>query len=313
MIKKITVTLMLIICVICITSCKKNEVTIESISIIENTVPTSILNTEVEKALTTIKFYVNKSDNTKEEKTIEKSMIANDDLSKLTKAGKYEITVTYEGFKTTLKLTIEEADDDSYKVKVVYPDNTPVNGVSVQWCTDTNCFMPVVVDNNGVAKSNLKDNKYYVHIESGIPSGYTYDPNAYIATPENKYLEIKLVKLSTIDSGNGTQESPYVLNNGTYQVNFNEKDQLIYFSFTASDTKEYTISSFAMEILATNVVDPYLGLVTSNNIEPVGNNNELINFNYSFQATQGTTYIFVVMLENVGSVPAILELGIYSK
>ena len=72
MMKKIFMLAMALLCIACITGCRKKKVTIESITVIESTVPSSILNTEVESKLTTIKFNVNKSDDSKEEKNLEK-------------------------------------------------------------------------------------------------------------------------------------------------------------------------------------------------------------------------------------------------
>lgn len=313
MMKKIFMLVMALLCIACITGCRKKKVTIESITVIESTVPSSILNTEVESKLTTIKFNVNKSDDSKEEKNLDKSMISNSDLAKLSKAGKYTIIISYEGVTTTLTLTIEEEVEDCYMVKVLYPNNTPVSGgVAVQWCTNTNCLMPVLVDENGVAKSKIADDDYYIHIE-GIPAGYTYDPNGYTANANNKYVEIKLMELSTIASGDGSEGNPYVVSTGIYNISFDKAstEGMKYFSFTATESKTYTIESLSTEKLAVNAIDPYIGFGPSFDVS--GNTEESINFSHSFEATAGTTYTFVIMVSSATFFPASFDFTISSK
>lgn len=48
-----------------------------------------------------------------------------------------------------------------YKVTVLYPDGTPVEGAYVQICLDTLCYNPVATDANGVAIFRLAPQEGY--------------------------------------------------------------------------------------------------------------------------------------------------------
>ena len=185
---------------------------------------------------------------------------------------------------------------NNYVVKVLYPDNTPVTSkVSVQWCTGDNCFLPVTVNNQGLAEIELENGDYYIHIE-GIPSGYTYDPNAHTTSANNKYIEIKLLTLSSLATGDGTSENPYVLPLGTTNVVFEQGgvSGAKYFSFTPTVSGKYTIKSIAMDKLAMNKIDPYMGFLGQSldmsNADISGNVAENINFIYEFEAEAGEVY-----------------------
>lgn len=195
---------------------------------------------------------------------------------------------------------VEEVKD-VYSVKVLMPDGNPApTTVKVQWCTDKNCFPTKNINENGVCENDLKDDKYYVHLEH-LPEGYTYNPNAYVATAENKKLEITLSKLSTFTDGNGTEENPYALTNGIYSLTIEAEgtDGLQYFAFTTTEAGEYTIESLAVDKNAINVIDPYLGFLgevnDTTNLDPNGNITNVANFKYKFTAEANKTYYFVVM------------------
>ena len=241
-------------------------------------------------------------------------MLVASELENLSNKGLHTLKVTYEGVETTLNLEVVEL----YSVRVLYPDNTPfTDGAHIQWCKDENCFMPVKSDAEGYAEINLEDGNYYIHIESGIPAGYTYDPNAYTTSASNKYVEIKLIPLSTL-SGEGTEASPYVLLQDAYKVKFEEASTsgMKYFSFTPTKSGNYSIRSIAMDKLAINKIDPYIGFmgtsIDMSNIDVSGNVDSSINvnFNHTFEATANTTYYFVVMVSSATKFPASFEVVI---
>ncbi len=317
--KKLFLLTMLVLCALCITGCKCNKdnkkVTIDSISVIESTIPSSFLISEVEDNLSEIQFTVNKSNGEKETKNLFKSMVSSSDLEKLNTAGTHKITFSYEGVSTSFNITIVDPSsdtDDKYKVKVMYPDGTPVNGgVNVQWCDSKNCFPPVTIDTNGIAKIDLKDNDYYIHIDD-IPSGYTYNPNAYTTNAENKYIEIVLLKLDSFSSGDGTKGNPYVVSTGTYTVSYEAAGaaNAKYISFTATETKTYNIQSLSTEQLATNEIDPqlYFGFDANGNpVGPKGDVEGFRNFNYSFEATKGETYTIIIFVKSAQSFEATFD------
>lgn len=288
-------------------SCKK-EVKVTSIEVIQETIPESILLPEVNDVLKQIKIKVNKSNKETEEVTLSNSMISEEDFAKLATHGNHQIKVKYEGFETAITLNII----DNYIVKVVYPDGSPVkDSVFVQWCKGDMCYIPVMINENGYANIELEDGEYYIHlVEDSIPSKYTYNPNIYVTSTNNKYVEVKLIALSNFTSGEGTKEVPYLVNTGCYELSFDQASVtgIKYFSFTATASGEVTISSMAIDKLAQNAVDPYVSFLgTTNDIagrDISGNKENDINFNYKFNAEEGVTYYFTVHVSSADSFPA---------
>ena len=127
---KLLVVLFVLCSITTVVSCDDKEpeqqvVTIDSISVDETSIPTSILNTEVENKLSQIKINVLKSDGSTEVITLNKSMISSDDLAKLSEEGSHTITVNYEGKTTSLTVNIKkesqgtvEKDPIPYTVEV---------------------------------------------------------------------------------------------------------------------------------------------------------------------------------------------------
>lgn len=324
MLKKLFSIALVMLCLLSIVSCKKEkDINITGITVDTSTVPSEILTTEVDTEIAKIKLIVKYSNDSEEKVNVSKDMISSSDYSKLSVKGSYEILVTYKGFETSLSLNIVEPVNNNYTVKVVYPDGTPVNGsVSVQWCS-TYCLLPVVINSQGIAENEIDDDTYYVHIDN-IPDGYTYDPNAYIATPDNKHLVIKLDVLNQFIGGEGTTNNPYQVGLGAYEVTYNDKGRTagLYFSFTATKTGKVTLTSAAVNKLAMNEIDPYLGFIgvtddlpnfSLGNADVSGNKDSKvdINFTYTFDAVEGETYFFLVFVSSATSFPA--AFNIYLK
>lgn len=162
----------------------------------------------------------------------------------------------------------KEQEANEYRTTVKYPDGTPVTGIKIQWCSDTNCFTPVTVDSEGMAAykytatENLLPN-LYVHLLN-LPKDYTYNPNGHTATPTNRNMEIELIELTSFSSGTGTQDSKYVLSNlGTYSVSFTTRDRL-FFSYTPTAAETLTIESHCVSIVPTNPMNPMVGYYPAN-------------------------------------------------
>lgn len=89
-------------------SCKKtNDPVIESIKIVESSVPSKIYNTEIATKLDDIKIEILKSDGEKDTINLSTTMISSADLEKLNNAGTHTIKVTYEGFEVELTIVVE--------------------------------------------------------------------------------------------------------------------------------------------------------------------------------------------------------------
>lgn len=310
--KKIISLVIVVVCMLSLTACKNK---IETIKIVEDSVPAVININDVDSAIASIKLEVTKSKGEVEIINLEKSMISEEDYKKLSNAGYYTITINYEEFITNLTLTIE--DPNAYSVKVVYPNGEPVTGgVSVQWCTATSCLPTKEVNAAGVAYNKLDDSKkYFIHIED-IPAGYTYDPNAYTTDKDNKKVEIKLVTLNET-TGEGTLDNPYVVSVGGANVNIESASLagVKYFAFTPSEAGTYSIKSLAVDKFAMNAIDPYIGFlgdvetdITKADVK--GNVAANINFNHTFTAEANVTYLFIVFVTSATKFPASFDIVI---
>lgn len=310
--KKIISLIIVVVCMLSLTACKNK---IETIKIVEDSVPAVININDVDSAIASIKLEVTKSKGEVEIINLEKSMISEEDYKKLSNAGYYTITINYEEFITNLTLTIE--DPNAYSVKVVYPNGEPVTGgVSVQWCTATSCLPTKEVNAAGVAYNKLDDSKkYFIHIED-IPAGYTYDPNAYTTDKDNKKVEIKLITLNET-TGEGTLDNPYVVSVGGANVNIESASLagVKYFAFTPSEAGTYSIKSLAVDKFAMNAIDPYIGFlgdvetdITKADVK--GNVAANINFNHTFTAEANVTYLFIVFVTSATKFPASFDIVI---
>ena len=302
--KKLLTFLFILVATFGLASCGTQEqpkVTVSSISVVETSIPTSVLNTEVNDKLDDIQITVTKSDSSTEIINLSTTMIPSQDLAKLETAGTHTITVKYQGKETTFTIVITEpeVENEYYTVKVLYPDGTPVtSGVTVQWCNAQGC-RDAQVDASGVATLEKEDGEYSVHLLN-IPQGYAFNPNYYVTTAENKNLEVKLIAISEL-SGEGTDVQPYIVSTSAYSVTFSEGkayDETQYFSFTPTESGEYIIESFALD---TQLVDPYIGFlgedITNFNPDVTGNPTGVINFKHKITVEAGKTYYFAIMLD----------------
>lgn len=307
--KKFLVLFLLVFCLVSVTACKDK---VAEIKIVENSVPEIIYSENLDNELGKIQIEVTTSKGKSSVVNLEKSMISSDDYAKLTAHGSYDVKVNYEGASANVYLTV--IPQTAYTVNVVYPNGEPVNsGVSVQWCTDTTCKLPAYVNQYGLAYSEIEDDNYFIHIE-GIPTGYTYDPNAYTASPTSKNVKIKLISLIEL-TGEGSESNPYVTNVGAFTVTYQAKvSEYQYFTFTPTEDGVYSIKSLAVDKLATNTIDPYIGFLgTSDDMSKIdvsGNNSLQLNFNHTFTATANTTYKFIVFVSDATRFPASFNIQI---
>ena len=144
---------------------------------------------------------------------------------------------------------------------------------------------------------------YYIHLD-GVPTGYTYDPNAYTTSATNKNVTITLIQLNDALTGEGTKANPHVLTEGasTLTVTANSTEGAKYYSFTPTVSGKYSFKSIAMDKLNTNPVTLYLYKLASAEAENgtlVGKTNNVdVNFSYEFTAEAGTTYYFYIINSN---------------
>ena len=158
--------------VLVIAGCKK-DVKIESISVISESVPTSILTTEIDQGLSKIEIKVEKSDDSEEIIKVSKSMISSDDYSKLSTEGTYTITIKYEGFETKVILTTKkptvnpgETTPIEYSVLVKDIAGKPLNGFYVEFYNGSEIVAEGYTVATGIFATDLVPNKYKVVVDT---------------------------------------------------------------------------------------------------------------------------------------------------
>ncbi len=147
----------------------------------------------------------------------------------------------------------------TYSVKITLPNGTAATGAKAQWCSGTECKTPVAVNSLGVASNKMDDVEggYFVHVAEGtLPTGYTYNPNIYTTDETHRDIEIKLLRIETPKSGEGTKEAPYQVGAGTYVVKVEKALEYPYYTFTTTEPGTYEIESLAVDKLATTIIEP---------------------------------------------------------
>ena len=95
-----------------LTSCndQKVDVTLESVTVVQSTVPAEIVQGTIDTELSKIQLKVTMSDGSEKLVNVTKDMISAKDLEKLTEIGTYNVKISYEGKEVQVKLTIIEAN-----------------------------------------------------------------------------------------------------------------------------------------------------------------------------------------------------------
>lgn len=159
--------------VLVIAGCKK-EVKIESISVISDSVPASILTTEIDKELTKIQIKVVKSDDSEEIINVSKSMITEADYNKLSTEGTYTIKINYEGFEAPVVLVTKKpgpanpGDKTPIEYSVLVQDiaGKPLDGFYVEFYKGNEVVAEGYTNNAGLYVKDLVPDRYRVVVDS---------------------------------------------------------------------------------------------------------------------------------------------------
>ena len=124
---KVCALIFVVVLLFTMVGCKKKnppkEPVIESIQVVEGSIPSQVYIDEVNSKLANIKIKVLKSDDNEETISLTSSMVSASDLSKLSTEGTHTIKVTYEGFETTFTIKVVAKDvggDDPVDQEVEY-------------------------------------------------------------------------------------------------------------------------------------------------------------------------------------------------
>ena len=139
-------------------------------------------------------------------------------------------------------------------------DDDPTNDFTVQLRVNGQPFVPTVslsvywndgynihtapVDQTGRAVIDGLDGDYRVTL-STVPSGYAYDPNAYLATNDSRTIIIDMYDLNILrGSGTGLYECYQISETGVYTVTVTDPGQLNYIQFAPQNNGIYTVESW---------------------------------------------------------------------
>lgn len=236
---KLVILLFAITPVILFSGCVGDEVKIVSISIVEDTIPSSIYSDEIDQKLNSIKIEVVKSDDSSEQIAFSKSMISDSDYNSLSTPGTYNITVSYEGFETTLNLIIKNrpenpdpVDPEDLEYSVVIKDiaGKPLSDFYVTFYQGKEIVAEGYTRENGTFTAMLSPNMYDVEVEGR--EGYYLNAELFktdlLATP----IEITC-ELDSLEGVEAELDNKYAIGD-------------IMYDFTLVDTDNKTLKLYEL-------------------------------------------------------------------
>lgn len=151
----------------------------------------------------------------------------------------------------------DNQDEPPYTVTLnvngkAYTPNAANGPYFVQWSNGFQVHVAELID--GKAEIYGLDDDYTVTLLN-VPSSYTYNANAYIATADKRDVSIELIKpIRTTGSGAGEYNRIELSKTGVYQVTLQSAEQMVYFQFRPTEYGNYAIESWAS--------------ITENNVNP---------------------------------------------
>ncbi len=151
------------------------------------------------------------------------------------------------------ELNDDPTDDFTVRLRLNEEDYVPTVAVKVYWNDGYNIHV-APMDKNGVARIDGLDGDYKVTL-NGAPSGYTYDPNAYTATNDNRNITIDMYDSGSVNpKETGLYNSYRVNETGVYTVTIYDDPgdanqdgsevDTAYFEFAPQTNGVYTIESW---------------------------------------------------------------------
>ena len=140
-----------------------------------------------------------------------------------------------------------EVDENPFTVTLTYngevyipSDETPI---TAQW-SDGYSVHTAPIGQDGVARIGGLDGDFRVTL-TAAPQGYTYNPNAYTATNNDRNIEIELHRIvTTKGDGESLYKAIELRNTGLYCVELTSPSQEIYYEFAPSKSGTYSIESW---------------------------------------------------------------------
>jgi len=212
-----------------------DEATVESISVLEDSVPSEILLTEVDDKIDDIKIEVKKSDDSVETINLTKSMISEDDYKKLSTEGTHTIKVTYEGKEVSLTLVVKEAGqvepgpDDPEKEPIPYSvlikdiAGKPLSGFYVTFYLEDEIVAEGYSNNNGLFETELEPNIYEVAIDGSDMEAYYLNKDFYETDLMGTQIEVEC-HIESLEGKEADSSIKYELGDVMYDFTLTDTD-----------------------------------------------------------------------------------------
>lgn len=249
---KTFLTLLLVIfAIVLVTGCTdKKDPVLQSIEADASTIPNSILNTEVDSKLSEIIIKLIYSDDSVKNTKLTKSMISDEDYSKLSTEGTYVITITYEEKTTTITLNIttnqsdKPIDEDPITYTIFIEDiaQKPLSNFYVQIYLEDAIVAEGYTKEDGKFTVDLLPKKYEVVVEER--EEYYLNQNRFDIDSSNPNLSI----VSEINDLDGVEADPtehrYSKGDVMYDFTITDIDGNVLRLYELLETKKAVIINF---------------------------------------------------------------------
>ncbi len=175
---------------------------------------------------------------------------------------------------------MNDDDSDDFTVTLMADGKAyrPRMDIYVQWSDGFSVYR-ALVDNKGVARIDGLDGDYTVTL-SAVPNEYAYNPNAYVATNNDRNITVELYTINRLTGKGDDMYSCYQFRKtGVYSVKIESPEDALWFQYAPETSGTYSIESW-VDITEDNInpyVDVYQGtsewknkLYTINSGGPVG-------------------------------------------
>ena len=141
------------------------------------------------------------------------------------------------------ELNDDPTDDFTVTVKINGQNYVPRMDIDVYWRDDSSVHV-APLNEQGVARIDGLDGDYRVTL-SAVPNEYTYDPNAHIATNDDRNIELNLYPLNVlVGGGTGPYDCYKFSATGVYTAKIEKPGDAIFFEYAPSSEGVYTIESW---------------------------------------------------------------------
>ncbi len=142
----------------------------------------------------------------------------------------------------------EGSDADLFSVSLRYGDEQYIPKAQAdmiaKW-TDGFSVYVASFDEDGYARVSGLDGDYQVTLV-GLPAGYVYDPNGYVATNDARNVIIDIYKpIRTSGYGTGAYDSIEINKTGVYRVELKNAEHKVFFEYAPGVSGTYSVESWA--------------------------------------------------------------------